>query len=102
MTRTIHDLVSQAIQLRSAASPARANILDILATLENDDLAIISERGHLSDDRQREIAEQSGLTPRIVQGSLDKLIRLDMANDAGIIAKCKEYYLASGCSATKV
>jgi hypothetical protein len=102
MGRSIHDLVAQAISLRAAASPVRANILDILAALQDDDLTIISQCVHLSGDRQREVAGKLGLSQQIVYGSLDKLIRLDLANDADAIAKCKEYYLASGCSETKV
>ncbi len=98
MTTTMQDMISRAIKLRSAAAPTRATILDILALLQPRDLAVLSQRTHLSDERQKEIAEQAGLSVQVVYGSLDKLIRLDLADDAATIAKCKEYYVASGCS----
>src|SRR5262245_32095240 len=101
MSNTLQDLVSRAVHLRVAASPVRANILDILAALETDDLISISERVHLSGDRLRRITEHSGLSLQVVSGSLDKLFRLDLVDDASDIAKCKEYYLVSGCSESK-
>ena len=100
--RKLQEMVSQARKIRLPASPARANIIDILVVLHDDDLVVLAQGDHLSSERHKDIATLANLSPQIVAASLSKLLALELVDYTDDYLACKDFYLASGISLKKV